>query len=488
MPCTTCGSLLVRENENSLCPKCNKIQLLDRYTTCKVLQKNLEEVEDVLIGLIKNRVDKNKLLDGLTWEREKFSRGFFQTYKGFDMTKFLTLNLLMFKLMKESFQGSRSPDDEEVKDIIKAFSKYVSMKNNFLLFKNGFAEALKDGTKIRTIPNERYFPIIRSYEDNLIMIESIATEKLKHFKRLFDLIFKGGPRGYLSFTPNEYVEHFYQTINQFYCALLRNELYDEVFGLLKKYNEISLTPGKLMDFTNSYQLYPGTLSFTSVDEFAIRAKKHFNMKDDDIKQLLLFSEKNTSIFPMFISIDDTVYISHRTAYLIYILLHAIFYKELFDKETEKRSKEFEKNEVKKEFESIGWTYLTSLKDKKQPSIEIDGIATFKKEMLVIECKGWRSIRPFREYANIQKYIIRDIKGIVDGKKFTGEIPEKIPSLDEKLCLVKDNMSIWGFNPSGYDKINGIIVVRGFPPIEEYKGIRILSINDIETMFDRNRNA
>lgn len=488
MPCTTCGSLLVRENETILCPKCSNIQLLDRDTTCNALQKNLEEVEDALIGLIKNRVDKNKLLDGLTWEREKFSRRFFQTYKGFDMTKFLTLNLLIFKLMKEPFQGSRSPDDEEVKEIIKAFSKYVNMKNNYLLFKNGFAEALKTDDKIRTIPNERYFPIIRAYEDNLIMIESRGMEKLKHFKRVFDLVFKGGHKGYLSFTPSEYIEHLYQTINQFYSALLRNEVYDEVFGLLKKYGEISLTPGKLMDFVNSYQFYLGTLSVTSADEFVIRATKHFSMNASDVKRFLLFSEKEHSNFPMFVSIDNTVCISHRTAFLIYILLHAIVYKELFDRETEKRSREFEKNEVKKEFESIGWTYQANLRDKKQPTIEIDGIATFRKEMLVIECKGWRSIRPFREYANIQKYIIRDIKGIVDGKKFTGEVPEKIPSLNEKLCFVKNNMSIWGFNPLGYDKITGIIVVRGFPPIEEYKEIRILSINDIKMIFDQNRNA
>ena len=490
MPCNTCGSLLVRKNEKILCPKCNNIQLLERKETINVLRTNMDEVEDALVNLTKKRVDKNKLLYELVWEREKFSRDFFEAYKGFDITKFLTLNFLIFGLMKEPFQGNRIPSDEEVEDIIKAFSKYIVMKNDYLLFKNGLAEALKPNGKIRIIVNERYFPIIKSYENNLIMIKlsARARETARQFKKTFDLIFKKEPRSYLKFTPKEYVEHFYPTINQFYCALLRNEVYDEVFGLLKKYHEISITPGKLMDFVNSYQLFPGTLSFTTIEEFIFRAKKHFGMKDDHIKRSLVFSENNTSNFPMFVTIDDTVCISHRTAFLIYILLHAIVYKELFDGETEKRSKEFEKNEVKKKFESIGWTYFPNLTDKKQPSIEIDGIATFEREMLVVECKGWRSIRPFYEYDKIQEYLIRDVKGIVNGQKFTKGVPKKIPSLIEKVSFVKGNMFVWGFNPKDYDKVNGIIVMRGFPPIREYRGIQIISINEIKELYGHTKNT
>ena len=48
-------------------------------------------------------------------------------------------------------------------------------------------------------------------------------------------------------------------------------------------------------------------------------------------------------------------------------------------------------------------------------------------MLVIECKGWQ-LYPLYESQKRQGYLTRDIKGIVDGKKFTGEKEIKVPSL------------------------------------------------------------
>ncbi|OGH05746.1 MAG: hypothetical protein A2W22_02350 [Candidatus Levybacteria bacterium RBG_16_35_11] len=477
MPCEVCNSILIRLNTKVLCPVCNNIPLLNRDNTIPILEKNLHEVENALIDLMKKNIDKNRLLVKLIWERERFARDFFEAYKEFDTTRFLTLNLLIFKLMRITFDGNRIPSNEEVEEIIDAFSEYIQMKNHFLLYKNELAEALKVDDKIRIIQNERYFPILSSYEDNLIMSKMRIGETVEKYKKVFDFLTKSQPARPVSYTPIEFVEHFYSMILQFYCTLLRNETFDEVFGLLSSYKELSITPGKLMDFVNSYQLYPEVETVTSLEEFVCNAEKHFNMKKEDVEQILVFNEKNTCIFPIFISINDTVHISHRTSFLIYIFLHSIVYKDMFDAETEKRSKAFENEEVKKKFETINWTYFPNLKDKKQPSIEIDGIATFKRKILVVECKGW-TIRPFYEYAKIQGYLIRDIKGIVDGEKFTGEELKKIPSLLEKVSFVRDNMSIWGLSPSDYDEINGIIVMRGSPPIKEYKGIQILSINNI----------
>jgi hypothetical protein len=155
---------------------------------------------------------------------------------------------------------------------------------------------------------------------------------------------------------------------------------------------------------------------------------------------------------------------------------------LFNRETEKRSKDFELNEVRKVFESIGWTYSPNKVDKKQSTIEIDGIATFERRMLVIECKGWK-LYPFYEYKNRQSYLERDIKGIVDGEKFTNEKATKIPSLTEKIEFVKKNMSIWGLTQDSFDEVSGVIVMKSFPPISEYKGTQILSIKDISELFD-----
>ena len=166
-------------------------------------------------------------------------------------------------------------------------------------------------------------------------------------------------------------------------------------------------------------------------------------------------------------------------------MHGIIYKDLFDRETERRSKEFEKAEVKKNFERIGWLYYTNKTDKKNPSLEIDGLATYNKKMLVIECKGWQ-LYPLYESQKRQSYLTRDIKGIVEGKKFTGEKAIKVPSLVDKIEFVKKNMNIWGLNPADYDEVIGAIIMKSFPSISEYKGIKVLSIKEISSKFCEQR--
>ena len=254
-----------------------------------------------------------------------------------------------------------------------------------------------------------------------------------------------------------------------------------MFGLLKRYAEIGLTPGKLMDFVNSYLMNEDLLTHTSVSEFNERAGKHFGVQGKKTKDTLLFCERSQNSFPLFPLINGRVYISHRTAYLVYVLMHAIIYKDLFNRETEKRSKEFEKAEVKIAFESIGWKYFPNKTDKKQSSLEIDGITTFERKMLVIECKGWY-LYPYYEYKSRQSYLERDIRGIVDGEKFTGGKPTKIPSLNEKVEFVKANMTKWGFIPKDFDEVTGLIVLRSFPPVREYKGFKIISIKEISNFF------
>lgn len=271
MPCPKCGSLLVRIEEHDVCPPCNGIVLLNRETAVKEMCANLENVETELQNLLKNRAEKNRILKELAWFREKFSRDFFSEYKALDMSEFLSLNLLIFRVMKEPyFNANRNVNySSEVQELVKAFKVVIRTKLQYLLLKEGLSEAIKTNGKKQTIPNENYFPMLDTYADNDIWVRSKAEERLKEYKPIFESIIKNQPLGSVSYTPEEFVEHFYSTINQFYCALLRNEIYDEVFGLLRKYAEIGLTPDKLMGFVNSYLMNEDSLTHTSVSEFIL---------------------------------------------------------------------------------------------------------------------------------------------------------------------------------------------------------------------------
>ena len=282
------------------------------------MYKNIQEVETKFSAILKH-LDKNELLIQLSWQREAFSRSFFKEYQGFSTNEFLSSNLLILRIMKEPFfKGRKKIKEAEIEAIVEGFKKLIENKEMYLLLMNGLAEASQWYDKMKIFGNERYFSILKTFEDNDIMVESKAEEKIKEYLPILESRINVKQTNSVSYSPEEFIKNFYVTLNQFYCCLLRNEIFEEVFGLFKKYKDISLTPNKLMDFVNSYLMNQEKLTHTSVSEFIQRANKHFGIDEKKIREFLLFYENRSNNFPLFILINGRVYISHRTAFLIYI--------------------------------------------------------------------------------------------------------------------------------------------------------------------------
>jgi hypothetical protein len=153
---------------------------------------------------------------------------------------------------------------------------------------------------------------------------------------------------------------------------------------------------------------------------------------------------------------------------------------LFDAETEKRSKAFERERVKNEFERLGYTYLTNVVDKRNSTLEIDGIALKNDRCYVVECKGWR-LPHLVDELNKKNQTIRDLIGIVKGEKYpiskNGKMTtKKVTSLLDKMQFVSDNLSLWDLKSQ--IKIEGLIVLVDYLPISEYEGIKIISVDQI----------
>lgn len=60
---------------------------------------------------------------------------------------------------------------------------------------------------------------------------------------------------------------------------------------------------------------------------------------------------------------------------MFLLLHSLLHKDIFNQEIERRSKELESVKAKLAFESANFSNLT---DKKNATLEIDGIAMLSK--------------------------------------------------------------------------------------------------------------
>jgi hypothetical protein len=459
--------------------------LIERNLAITDIQKNLEAVNSEIKKVIKGNLSKSKLIIELVWQREQFSRAFFSDYQGFDLSAFMSYNFLICKLTKEPYFHRMSSANYPAiaKELVDAYEKYIQMYSQFFHLREGFAEAVNSKSKVKIIPNELYSPILSTYEDNDIMEQEKSKEKVKIYKQMLEEIKRTKDLSTkITFTPERFIETFYDVICQLYSGLLRNELYDEVFGLLSKFKEIKVSPSQIMDFVNFFPMVQDSLYHVSVSSFLSKATAHFKITDKQARQYLLFYDMDCEKFPLFVMVNGRVYVSHRTAFLLYVLMHALFYKDAFNRETEKRSKAFEQQEVKTAFESIGWKYFPNITDKRKATLEIDGIATLDVNLLVVECKGWQ-LKPYYEYKDIQDHLERDIKGIVDGQKFTKGESHKIPSLLEKIDYVKENLSAMGITGE-FKSIGGLVVLRSYPPISEYKGVKVSSIKDIPIKLNK----
>lgn len=165
---------------------------------------------------------------------------------------------------------------------------------------------------------------------------------------------------------------------------------------------------------------------------------------------------------------------------------------MFDRETQLLSDQFEKIDVPKKFHENGFNVRVNIE--KKDLLQIDTIAWDNNIIYVIETKLW-DVNIFFEHRRVHNQRERDLKGIVDGCKFTNEIPKEIPSLIYKINYVKENFAKILFDyeetqmfqdhdivVNNTDKeILGLIVTKSYPPTKEYKGIKMIGFKEINDL-------
>jgi len=495
MPCDRCGSILLLIDELWKCPKCNRLNIVNKDEALKISNYRIKLINNVFAGHFR-KFQKDRLIAHIIWARENFSRSFFKEYQGLDLNKFLTLNLLIKRLMsQQNYKNEIEADQKLVNEIVDTFSRLVSLVNMHIQLANSFANMMHKPqlnfrevdleqlmADFRIVPNERFKPLLRTCRSHDVLTVTQAKEKIENYKREFkSLMLSKAHEPKKSYTIGGFVKHFYPTIDQFYCSLLRNALFARTFDFAN-FGDNLLSPRRLMDLVNQFPMVEEAITVANIDDFLEKLQVYCSLPEERLKELFIFSENNQKPFPLFVRLENYIFVSHRTSYLIHILLMPIFHKEVFHKETEKRGIELEKKEVKSEFEKIGYKYYSDIKDKKKATLQIDGLAICDEVAYVVECKEW-GIRPFYDHRKIHSQIERDLKGVVDGVKFStmkGKLrTKKTVSLPEKIEFVKQNRNRWTLNPE--IPIDGLIIIRDYPPISSYKGIKIISIDEIKTL-------
>lgn len=489
-----CDSELLFKGDSPICPKCSGLKILPKETALKIVQKQIDWFDKGFYDVLKT-FQKDRLIVWLLGEREKFSTAFFVDKPVIQLDSFLAMNVLIKRTMKEGNDlGKKEADEENTKQLIYLFSSFVRVAERYHMINEGFGvyiyeeEFEIDDLNMKTLMsnfkifyNHEWQDILKTFSNNLIMGESEGDEYFEKYREEYEKV-KNTPPDPQQLSPEETISKLFFTFQSFFVALTKNKLFAEEFNLTQL-KESNLSPEKLSKILKSFDQQTGLMSMRSKNGFMKTIKEIFRgYREQLIFKKLVFSEGNQGVFPLFVQIGDNILTSPYFMSLLSVYYYPIYHKTLFDNEIRKRGDFFEKEEVPKKFESEGFTTRPSFKDRKNATLEIDGLAWKSDTLFVIECKVW-DIKSYFEHKRIHLYRERDLKGIIDGKEYSskkGDIVSKDkPSLPKKVDFVKENLEKLCPDHKQIKKIQGIIIIKSQPPIDSYKDIKIIASDEIE---------
>src|SRR5208282_383008 len=493
MPCKICGTELVFVGQwpgSPKCPKCDSLRILDRSSALQISRERLEYLDQLFVQSMR-KFNRDQLIGHIVWAREKYARSFCEEYQFLEMSMFVSYSHLIRRLIAErDFSNLVVANDQSTEQLIDLYSTYLGHRNEDIYLQNGFAELMAKSpfdfstltlkqklSNFVSVCNEKFLPIHETYANNEIYDEAAAKRKFEEYSKEREVMMKSSKRtSSVPYSPQAFIHQNFPILNSLYCGLRKNEIYAEQTFDFASYKKASISPSKLMDLVNAFPIFTDKPTIVEGALLRVEMDKIFDGNLIEIEKALVFNQNNQETFPLLVELNDQVLIPHRTAYLVFAFLHPFLHKDLFNAETERRSKELEANKTKLAFESAGFRYYPNLTDKKKATLEIDGIAIVGRTMYVVEVKAW-GMKTFFEHKEGQQRLERDLRGVVDGYKYStidGQPrTERIVSLQEKIQFVERNMEIWGLDPRDYDSFKGIIVIKDYPPINEYKGVRIV---------------
>jgi hypothetical protein len=493
MPCSICGRPLFFYPNQFNCAQCKGFNVLEQNEAAHLYEIQIEFVRKKWREYL-SKFNKDSIILEAARYRERYCRNIlFSRYSTINLdTLFVLTVVIQHAALFSNAKKGCILDDISFREVIDMGRKVSILENTYTYIKANYysiviKEPLTQGeftpdqiSKIKIVENERYNTVRETFAGIDVFPARVAEEKVAEILKNM----KSEERKYRDFTAEEFISSCYPVILAMYGGLLRSKYYSEAFDL-RQFGNIMEDPAELMKLVWKFPI-KDDLAYISKDVFIEKAKQTLKISKRVLKRNLLFGSAYEATFPLFIVISwggkERIIISHRFAYFIYAILHASITKSLFDAETERLSSIFENNKVKSEFERCGYSYINNQIIKyTSGQMEIDGIAVKDRICYVIECKSWR-FPPFVEEKTKAEQIVRDLEGIIEGKKFTtrnGVLQyERIRSLPEKVSFV--SMNRHRFRPDDVEikEVSGLIITHHPPPISTYKGVRIISLSQI----------
>jgi len=496
MTCTKCGTKQILQDDNLICPKCNNINFLLKDLAVLVAQKQIDWFDNGFKQVL-GRFDKRRLLVWLFGLREQMATDFFNGIPSIELSKFLSVNVLIKRVMEDyELVGKEEANEKNTPELIDLFTAYVQVSERKYLIEEDFGHYIaiknfdlstidKDNlmSNFKFIINEDYLPVLESFEDNLIMNKESAKKFLEDHKKEYEQIQKSKPTP-VERTPEETINLLFPTLQSLFGGLAKNKLYADTFNL-QKLKEKNISPEFILKFIKVFKQQSGLMTQTTVKEFKRIIRTKFKGIDKNVVyNSMVMTPDNKTVFPFFLNVDNHLLISHNFIRQIGLLYYPFYYQDLFRKAIQKHSDDFEKKIVPERLIELGFKVISNYQDKKNASLEIDQIAWKGEKLFVIETKVW-DLKPFFEHRRIHNYRERDLKGVVDGKKYSTidgqERIKDIPSLLDKINHVKTNLPEICEEHKSIKEFVGIVITKSHPTIKDYKEVRFLSFGNLKTL-------
>ncbi len=494
MTCEICGARRIIYEKETVCPKCKSIELLPKESATQVIEQQIEWFNNAF-KVVLDRFDKKRLIAWLLFEREKQATDFFTNAPVVNLSEFLADTSLIKEVAKNfEIPGTEEADESNTKRLVEAFSEYIRISGRKILMEEDFGHYVAKKTfdldgmstkdlmsNFKFVVNEDYLAVKESFQDNLVMCESDARAFLDRYKEEYEKTLNAKVKP-VKRTPEETVRTLFPTLQAFFAAFTRDEIYAKTFDF-RYLTEAGISPDFILNFIQHIPQRSGMLSCTNPKQFKRIIRIKFKGYDKRlIYEKLVFSEKNQGIFPFFVELDGNIFFSHNFIRLMCLFYYPEFYRDLFNAEIQRRSNEFEKKIVPEKLEEHGFKVKTNVRDAKNPRLEVDQIAWKDGTLYVIETKIW-DLKAYFEHRRIHGFRERDLKGIVDGKKYStirGEPrTEDIPSLLDKIKFVKENLAEVCEDYRSISDVKGTIITKSRPIIKEYKGIPFFGFGELD---------
>ena len=481
MPCTVCTSQLIFLNDIPMCPKCKNLSIVPHEDSLIISEYYINLFKRKFENIIKI-YKKNDLLLGIFWQREKEIIKFNEVYSTLNLSTLRSSTLLLRRIIKvNDFSEKQKPTQSDIETIIDAYSKLLDGEENKSKLGSGTSTMINTAkydldnlddfpqNGIKVCPNEKYGRVMDAFAKHNIMSKKDAEEKVKKLSKDVRYVEPGSKK---INTTKETIETFYELISTLYTAFLRNTVCKEAFQMPEE--KLVINPINIKRLLGRYILTHD--KSTEIDYSLFREDIIMIFKRDYKKIISNFvlSEDNVNAMPIFLRIDDKIFVSQTFGELYCYFLHALINKDEFDVETERRSKIYEQKITRQHFENLSFRYFNSFKVKNK--MEIDGIAISENQIYVIEVKGWGSQKLLEEKSS-QDILTREIKNAINGihvDRKNNKIKHKV-SLKQKIDWVNSNRNLFKIKKD--TPIRGMLIINEPPTINEYKDCKIEFIND-----------